>query len=567
MSLHLSSDTLKSFTPETIESIATELLLKKNFSTLEELLPFVSWKMSQMPTLMSIWSQKKNFHLLFFSTCPLAHMEQYLPVLVQQHKAKTPAERDIPILAQALFGALLYQSLPLNTTDTGARTEVCQKLHLLLQTAIQEPLLELLPKDNDPASLYASVEVLQLHKKHEQNDCSQKDKHLYGAPLHFTLLDIVLELQDKSLTEPLFSYPPFLNYLESLFTQKIPPSQLLQYLHDPIHQSFFDQALDHLSSKYQQKIAQDPLFATPYSFLRHLLRYPANSALLESALPYLKRSVQKETQTYHHNPYSFSNEQVHLFNTCLLNIPDAQLARSVGTQLYEGLFLHNRSIKNPHLFLEQLSSGSPLLEQVCLDVLEVQQKENQNNGAALTDNPLVSLVHTFSVNKQLSTLAKIPSFELQKQWLHAMLAPDNKIDALLAYQNERNGLDPSFLMDLAHSPAIFGYTLDLLEQQNLLDQALAEQAWVVGKRKKGDVLAYCVAQGCLEACDLIHAKRPQVNLKFASKALQKIHANEDYYAVNKTKAQSAFDQLLLKQHLESPLAQSEDTPSPLKRRL
>lgn len=146
------------------------------------------------------------------------------------------------------------------------------------------------------------------------------------------------------------------------------------------------------------------------------------------------------------------------------------------------------------------------------------------------------------------------------------------LDAVQAFPGARKGLDSSATMwILAKAPApIFEAALDWFAERGALAEQACSKAWVYqgsATRKKGDLLAACVAFGKLEAAEALLARAPTLDTRPArdvAKAMgEKAQSDQGGAAV------SAWEALLLRRELRSaPLPDSEPAaPAPRRARL
>lgn len=111
----------------------------------------------------------------------------------------------------------------------------------------------------------------------------------------------------------------------------------------------------------------------------------------------------------------------------------------------------------------------------------------------------------------------------------------------------RYGLDPSLAMRIAKtaSPAVFEAALDWFDKKGILDGMASAKAWVHAScetRKKGDLLAFCVAEGSIELARVLLAKRPALDRKSAREAAKALSQKAD--ALVGAKALASWESLL-----------------------
>lgn len=139
----------------------------------------------------------------------------------------------------------------------------------------------------------------------------------------------------------------------------------------------------------------------------------------------------------------------------------------------------------------------------------------------------------------------------KEDWARAVKAAGGA-KVLIGFNKERSGLDESFLMLALGKKGIdgFRFAVDVFNSEGLLKEALDEKAWVLSgsTRKKGDVLAYCVANGAQEAVEYIYELCPEIQSKSAKATVKKM-VDSNISTSDTQRAQSAFDLLTLKQNL------------------
>jgi hypothetical protein len=175
-------------------------------------------------------------------------------------------------------------------------------------------------------------------------------------------------------------------------------------------------------------------------------------------------------------------------------------------------------------------------------------------GAALTQaapqrNPwLEAPVHLRSFSTHLARAASCadPALAL-RGWQTCDL------DELLNFPPGRVGLDPSAAMLVARNstPEVFGSFLDWLARRggaDALRSQAAAKAWVDesgSARKKGDLLAFCVAQGKTEHARELLARLPGLDTRYAREAAKTLAAKSNGPLAAGSKALSAWEDLLL----------------------
>jgi hypothetical protein len=95
------------------------------------------------------------------------------------------------------------------------------------------------------------------------------------------------------------------------------------------------------------------------------------------------------------------------------------------------------------------------------------------------------------------------------------------------------------------TPASFEAALDWFDKKGILDPIASAKAWVHAScetRKKGDLLAFCVAEGSIELARALLAKRPQIDRKSAREAAKALSQKAD--AQVGAKALASWENLL-----------------------
>lgn len=128
-------------------------------------------------------------------------------------------------------------------------------------------------------------------------------------------------------------------------------------------------------------------------------------------------------------------------------------------------------------------------------------------------------------------------------------------DRFLVYPNDgREGLDSSCIMLIAlhGNDEVFEAALKWLDGQGILDEAASKKAWVMNEsntRKKGDLLAFCVAKADLNKAKLFLKIRPDWKTTLARDTAKAMGSKLHNEAAGK--AVSAWESLLFSKVLES----------------
>lgn len=148
-------------------------------------------------------------------------------------------------------------------------------------------------------------------------------------------------------------------------------------------------------------------------------------------------------------------------------------------------------------------------------------------------------------------------------------------DAIAAHPGARKGLDRSALMILASeaSSPLFETALEWADARGALDECAEAKAWVMNEgntRKKGDLLAHCVAIADLDKASALLARRPDFKMTSARDTARamgsKLHSERAGRAV------SAWETLLFSKTIaltpkEPDLVDLAQAPAPRRARL